>query len=109
MAGFAELIEQKAAETRTENGAYAVDTTGNACLDLFAMIGSLREAEETRITTLFESAYQEDPLLATKIVFYGRDIRGGLGERDTFRTLIKYMADHHKEAILPNMDLISND
>lgn len=106
MAGFAELIEQKAAETRTENGAYAVDTTGNACLDLFAMIGSLREAEETRITTLFESAYQEDPLLATKIVFYGRDIRGGLGERDTFRTLIKYMADHHKEAILPNMDLI---
>ena len=43
--------------TRTENGAVALSTTGDARLDLFGTIGSLREADESRITTLFAEAY----------------------------------------------------
>ena len=35
-----------------------------------------------------------------------RDIRGGLGERKTFRTIIRYMAEKHPEALRPNLDLI---
>lgn len=103
---FAEAAKTKGSFTKTENGAVALNTTGTALLDLFSTIGSLRNADELRITRLFADAYNEDPLLATKIVFYGRDIRGGLGERQTFRTIIRYMAEHHKEALLPNLDLI---
>ena len=103
---FAEVAKQKSNFTRTENGAVALNTSGNKCLDFYASVGSLREADENRITRLFADAYQENPLLATKIVFYGRDIRDGLGERETFRKLIKYMAEYHPGALKPNLNLI---
>lgn len=92
--------------TRTENGAVALNTTGSALLDLYGTIGSLREADDSRITTLFADAYNEDALFATKILFYARDIRGGLGERKTFRTILRWAADHKPGAIRPNLDLI---
>jgi hypothetical protein len=103
---FAEAMRGDAKLTRTENGAVALSTTGDARLDLFGTIGSLREADESRITTLFAEAYAQDKLFATKIAFYARDIRGGLGERKTFRTIIRYMAEKHPEALRPNLDLI---
>ena len=108
---FAEAINNETKWTRTENGAVALNTTSNACLDLFGTIGALRGANEARITRLFEEAYKENPLLATKILFYARDIRGdkettGLGERKVFRTILKYAALHHPECIRPNLDLI---
>ena len=108
---FAEAIKNETKWTRTENGAVALNTTSNACLDLFGTIGALRTADESRITSLFEEAYKENPLLATKILFYARDIRGdketsGLGERRVFRIILKYCALHHPECIKPNLDLI---
>ena len=103
---FAEAMRNEGKFTRTENGAVALNTTSNALLDLFGTIGSMREADDNRIKTLFAEAYNQDALFATKIVFYARDIRGGLGERKTFRNLIRYMADKHPEAIRPNLDLI---
>ena len=108
---FAQAIKNETKWTRTENGAVALKTTDDALLDLFGTIGALREAEEARITSLFEEAYQANPLYATKILFYARDIRGdeetqGLGERRVFRIILKYCALHHPEAIRPNLDLI---
>jgi len=103
---FASAMKEESKFTCTENGAVALNTTSDARLDLFGTIGSLREADENRITTLFSEAYAQDKLFATKIAFYARDIRGGLGERKTFRTIICYMAEHHPEALRPNLDLI---
>lgn len=103
---FAEAAKQKENFAKTENGAVAIKSTGDACLDLFGTIGSLRDADEQRICRLFGEAYKENPLMATKIAFYSRDVSGGLGERQTFRTIIKYMAEYHPEAIRPNLDLI---
>ena len=103
---FAEAAKKTAVFTRTENGAVALNTTGDARLDLFGMIGSLRTAEKARITRLFSEAYKADPLFATKIAFYARDVRGGLGERQTFRTILQYMAELHPEALRPNLDLV---
>ena len=103
---FANAMKEESKFTRTENGAVALNTTSDARLDLFGTIGALREADENRITTLFSEAYAQDKLFATKIAFYARDIRCGLGERKTFRTIIRYMAEHHPEALRPNLDLI---
>ena len=108
---FAQAIKNETKWTRTENGAIALKTTDDALLDLFGTIGALRTADEARITSLFEEAYQANPLYATKILFYARDIRGdeetqGLGERRVFRIILKYCALHHPEAIRPNLDLI---
>lgn len=103
---FAEAARTNGALTRTENGAVALNTTGSKLLDFYSTIGALRTADDIRINRLFADAFNEDKLLATKIAFYGRDIRGGLGERKTFRTIIRYMADYHPEALRPNLDLI---
>lgn len=98
-------MEQKNV-TRTENGALALRSTQDACLDLFATIGALREADNDRIIRGFEDAYAQNPLMATKILFYGRDIREGLGERETFRKLLKFVAIKYPEALIDNLDLI---
>ena len=67
---FADAMRKDGSFTRTENGAVALNTTGDARLDLFGTIGSLREADEGRIETLFAEAYNQDALFATKIAFY---------------------------------------
>lgn len=103
---FADFLRREGNFTRTENGAVALSATGDACLDLFATVGALREADESRVQTLFAEAYRENPLFAVKIVFYARDIREGLGERKTFRALLRYMAEKHPEALTGNLDLI---
>lgn len=103
---FAEAARTKGSFTRTENGAVALNTTGSKLLDFYSTIGALRNADELRIQRMFADACSENKLFATKIVFYGRDIRGGLGERKVFRTIIRYMAEHHPECLRPNLDLI---
>ena len=103
---FAEAVKNETRKTRTENGAFAYNSTGEACLDLFGSIGALRSRTDDAVERLFAEAYKDDPLLATKILFYSRDITEGCGERKVFRTLIKYLAKYHPEAIKPNLDLV---
>lgn len=103
---FADAMRETSTHTFTENGAQAKNTSGDKLVDFYATIGALRDADDTRVTRLFDDAYAEDPLLATKILFYARDVRGGLGERKVFRTLIKHAAMYHPEAIRPNIALI---
>ena len=103
---FADAMRKNGSFTRTENGAVALNTTGNKCLDFYATVGALRGADENRVCRLFADAYNEDALIATKTAFYARDIRGGLGERKTFRVILRYMAEYHPEALRPNLDLI---
>ena len=103
---FAEAMKNESKWTRTENGAVALNTTGFANLDFFGSVGSLRQTDPLRKTRLFADAYKEDPLTATKILFYGRDAREGLGERATFRDILTYAAVYHPECVRPNLDLI---
>lgn len=95
-----------AAETRTENGALAWRTSGSACLDFFASVGAMRNASATDIEQRFVRAYAEDALLAMKILFYARDIRGGLGERRVFRILYAYMMRVGITSAIINLALI---
>ena len=104
---FSEVIKKESAITSTENGQKALNTTNSKCLDFFASCGALREADDTRITRLFEDSFEEDPLLTMKILFYCRDIRGGLGERETFRKLLTYVGKNYPEIIVKNFSLIS--
>ena len=59
--------------TLTENGAATLVSTGSGCLDLFATIGAIRNAEEADIIKRFVKAYAEDADAAMKILFFGRD------------------------------------
>lgn len=103
---FATALKGESRRTLTENGAEALNSTGEAVLDLFSVVGALRNADDLRIQRLFEESYKEDPLLTAKTLFYARDARGGLGERATFRKLLRYAAMTHPEMVEPNIHLI---
>lgn len=93
--------------TTTENGAIAYGTTGSDCLDLFATIGALRLATDDEIVDRFIRAYMENPDNAMKILFFGRDIRGGLGERRVFKTILSWLANHKPESARKNIENVA--
>lgn len=80
----------------TENGDLALKSSGSACLDLFSLCGGMRK-NPSGLDKLFALAYAENPVVAVKILFYMRNIRGGLGERDSFRSLLKELAAFYPE------------
>lgn len=92
--------------TTTENGAYALSTTGTKLLDLYGSVGGLRDADDERVFNMLEAALAEDKLLATKIIFYARDVREGIGERDLPRRMLRYLAINHPEMVKPNIKLM---
>lgn len=100
-------LKKEANRTLTENGAATLRTSGSECLDLFATIGALRSAEEEEIIRRFLRAFAEDHTIAMKLLFYGRDIRGGLGERRVFRILLNWLAKEYPDTVRKNLSLIS--
>ena len=100
---FANVMKKEAQTKLTENGAVAYNTLNSGLLDLFAVIGALRPQSESEIEQKFARAFNEDKLLATKMLFYAGNIRGGLGERRTFRVCLKWLAQNYPEIVIKNM------
>lgn len=87
--------------TETTNGMPAYKSALSACLDLFYKAGASRGKN---IVPAFEAAFQQDRDLAVRIALWARDIRGGAGERQTFRNILLHLEQAHPEvagAILP--------
>lgn len=99
-------LKNEANITYTENGAATNASTMSDCLDLFATIGAIRTADDDEIIKRFIRAYTENADVAMKILFFGRDIRGGLGERRVFRVIIRWLADHRPESLRKNIAFI---
>lgn len=90
----------------TENGARAYATTGSALLDFFSQGGALRNTADSQKIALFTRAFAENATLALKALFYFRDVRGGQGERNTFRVVASYLANQHTDAMRKNLQWI---
>lgn len=75
----------KTAETRTENGMRAHANTGSRILDLFSTVGSARGVD---LTSQLHAALGESEDLTVRTLLWARDVRGGAGERQTFRNLL---------------------
>lgn len=72
-------------KTLTENMAVTNSTTMNPLVDLFFVAGACRGRD---ISTQFARAFAYDANIATRILLWVRDARGGAGERQTFRNLV---------------------
>lgn len=92
--------------TLTENEALAFKSTGNAVLDFFSKSGAITPGDLAYIE-LFGGAFVENPLLATKALFYSRDIRGGQGVRWNFRLTLLWLAINYPETVLKNLHLVA--
>lgn len=90
----------------TENGMLSNSSSLNHCVDFFFTAGAYRGKDKNIIRDKFIKAYAEDKLIAIKLLFYFRDVRGGAGERQIFRDLASYMAKNHNESLVKNVSLI---
>lgn len=87
------------ADAVTDNGALTNSTSGDRSVDLFFNIGAMR-SKQNQVISLFNSAFAEDPYLAIRIMLHARDIRGGAGERQSFRTVFKHLCENHYDLAL---------
>jgi hypothetical protein len=88
--------------TLTENGGRALSTTGDKLLNLFAVLGALR-SRPNDVIAKFDAAYAENADLTTKMAFYGRDVRGGLGERTVGRFMLRELATINPAVVSANI------
>ncbi len=102
-----QYLKEQANKVYTENGAITNETTFSDCLDLFATIAAIRREKDKEIQSRFIKAFIEDKDMATKILFYSRDVRGGLGERKVFRVILDYLANNYQETVIKNLSYIA--
>ena len=78
----------QAQEARTENGMKARKSSANTVVDLFYNIGASRGKD---IVPAFTAAFVENKELALRVAAWARDVRGGAGERELFRNILRYL------------------
>lgn len=103
---FVEELDKTTSVGRTANGAKSNKSTLDPVLDFFSKGGAMRGREEDAIK-LFSKAFAADKDLALKSLFYLRDVRGGQGERTTFRACLKWLSDNDTQALYSVMPFIS--
>ncbi len=102
-----QYLKQESNKTFTENGAATLQSTLSDCLDLFATVGALRRQCDDEIIARFMRAFTEDRDIAMKLLFYARDIRGGLGERKVFRVILNWLAKNEPNTVRKNLAYIA--
>lgn len=103
---FVSALKQENNYTITERGAVALKSTNSALVDLFGQIGAMRNRTDADIESTFSKAFAEDRLLATKMAFYARNIRGGLGERRAARIIFRFLAKLYPDIMKKNIQYI---
>lgn len=103
---LAGTLKEEGRKTETLNGQFAYNSTKSYVLDFFAKAGAVRAWDADRVLNAFHKAFNENALLATKTLFYARDVRGGLGERKVFRCILHDMAVSNPDIVLKNLALI---
>lgn len=94
-------------DNQTENGMVTNSSSLNACVDLFFTIGAMRGQDKKRLVSNFSKAFNENPLVALRTMFWARDVRGGAGERQIFRDLMLYLVENHTESLAKNLSYVS--
>lgn len=89
---FKQAVSNTEVRGFTANGAETFESSLNKCVDLFFQIGAAR-ANGLSTTTLAK-AFADNPDVASRIVAWSRDIRGGAGERKVFRDCLNYFAEN---------------
>ena len=103
----------------TENGALSHSTTGDLTLDYFAKAGTYRNRTEVEVNGDIAGAWNENPLMALKTMFYLRTVtrkskgffesdkvQKGQGVRDEFIKLMKWMENNHEDVLYKNLWLV---
>ena len=91
MSALAQAMKVATNGTYTLNGMPVNKSSLDAHVDLFYAFGANRGHSEY-ILGLFQTAYHVNEDLAVRIALYGRDVRGGMGEREHLRVILRDLA-----------------
>lgn len=84
------LIKAMQNGTITTNGMAAFKSTLNPNLDFFTIVADARNLD---VSSLFSQSLEADEEVTFRTLLWARDVRGGAGERQTFRALLKHAAE----------------
>lgn len=93
---FVSAVQQNQIRGTTFNGAETLTTSSNPVLDLFYLAGN----RNVDLSKHFDLAVRKDKKLSYRVALWARDIRGGAGERATFRNLLKHLEKHYVEDLI---------
>lgn len=102
---FLDAIDNTPEVTTTTNGAKAFKNTGSGLVDFFYEVPVMRKDQE-RVFGKWATAYGEDKITALRMAFWLRDVRGGAGERASFRTVLKWLERRDKQTLLKLIPLV---
>lgn len=91
---------------RTENGALGYATSGKALLDMNFKTSSMRNMSDKDILALFHEAMAEDPKITIKWLFFLRDREQGMGERKSFRIMLKDLCEDRPNLVMKLIPLV---
>lgn len=91
----------------TENGAVGYKSTGSALTDLNFRVTSMRNGITADDMYLFCEAMNEDLEYAIKWLFFARDVRGGMGERDVFQRFYMQYAELYPNEAKATLKLVA--
>lgn len=114
------LTKLKQCDAKTWNGALSNSTSGSACLDYFSKMGSFRGRTNNEVASSMGSIFGEDPLLATKLVFFNRLItrkpkgfnnesdvlHKGSGNKDEFIRSLNWLHNNYPDILYKNLWLV---
>jgi len=101
-ATFGNAVRKEQIYGETYNQAPTLTTTGNPCLDFFGAAGN----RNVNLDRAFDLAHAYNSALAYRIALWTRDVRGGAGERQTFRNLLKHFEKHYESDLLLMLEKI---
>jgi hypothetical protein len=86
-------------DSLTENGAATFASSLDTHVDLFFRVGASR-GKAAEVVNLFKQALKADSALAIRIALWARDVRGGAGEREIFREMLKVMSTEQQAQLV---------
>jgi hypothetical protein len=96
MNSFVNAVSTVQMETRTDNGMKTFDSSKNALVDLFFTIGASRGKD---LSAQFVTALKQDETLALRLLMWARDVRGGAGEREVVRNILRGLEKNYPEVL----------
>lgn len=92
----------------TENGAVGYKSTGSLLTDLNFRVSSMRANGITNEDmNIFVQAMREDLEYAIKWLFFARDVRGGMGERNVFQKMYMKYAELYPSEAKATLELVA--
>lgn len=96
MSNFATAVRHEQTVGKTFNNATTNTSTGNPVLDFFGAAGN----RNVTLGREFDLAHSYNAEQAFRVALWTRDIRGGAGERQTFRNLLLHFEKHYQDKLL---------